>query len=181
MGSKKLTTAQQAALDYVAECDERYRQVKATARTRAMRQIEQEIETFKAARDRAVYDAVQAGVPKRQVGIHGLHTSSPNTIQDAYDAIAKGIVNLNVELAKKHVERFTALRRGRTHYGPNILVGDSEAFVNPQWEGIEQVPAGEGYLFVWLVHEWKQWPTQAETDPAPEGMLEWVKENGDSA
>lgn len=178
MGSKKLTAAQQAALDYVAACDEKYRQVKATARTRALRQIEQEIETFKVARDRAVYDAVEAGVPKRQVGIHGLHTSSPNTIQEAYDSIAKGIVNLNVELAQKVVQRFSIIRSGSNSGGLYAYVGDGEAFVLPHFDGTPQIPESDGYLFVRIMGKWMQWPAQESEYPAPEGAQEYVEENG---
>lgn len=81
-GKKKLTAAQQVKLDYVREVDQSWRLAKEHARIEAMREADRKIEQHAAVRDRAVLEAVLAGVPKASVGRDGLNTSNPNTVYD---------------------------------------------------------------------------------------------------
>jgi hypothetical protein len=112
----KLTQHQQELLDYVAETDERFRQAKRHARRRAQEMVEQEIAMFSAARDKAVWEAVNAGVPKRQVGILGLGTTSPNTVHEVFDRAVANMKLTGVELAVPKGPRYSwghiAMKRG---------------------------------------------------------------------
>jgi hypothetical protein len=93
----KLTPQQESILRRVDDADTRYRNAKLTARKRAQEMIDDEIAEFASDRDKAVWEAVEAGIPKRQVGLVGLKTTSPNTVHEIYNRMVQKQVNVGVE------------------------------------------------------------------------------------
>lgn len=88
-GKKKLTPEQEAALHEVSHVDDIWRQAKSNARIELKRAIEERIGTYARDRDRAVWDAIQLGIPKSRITKDGLRTSSPNVIYEIEDRMRR--------------------------------------------------------------------------------------------
>ena len=105
-GRRALTPEQQAKLKYVAEADDAWRRAKKYEREKYLRMAEERIAQFAYVRDQAVFDAVEAGVPKTVVGRDGLGTSNPYAVNEAYDRVHEVAAEVGVELPKHPVPRF---------------------------------------------------------------------------
>jgi hypothetical protein len=166
-----LTPEQAAALAYVNETDDRWRAAKVNAKRRAAELVERELAQFAAARDNAVWEAIELGVPKRQVGQKGLKTTSPNTINDIYNRAqaAQGVVE--VQLASKPVPEYQWSSR---HIAPVsglpywYLLIDGDDYETTA-EGYE----GKGYLRVRLTDGSYLWPDT----PPPTAARQWAEQN----
>lgn len=82
-GPVKLTAEQQVALDHARAADDAWRNAKLTLKARLRQQLEEELQRYAIARDKAVYDAaVGHQVPKNRLANEALRTS-PNAVYDA--------------------------------------------------------------------------------------------------
>lgn len=167
----KLTPQQEALLAFAEEADDRYRSAKLNARKRAAEMIEREIAAFSAARDKAVWEAVEAGVPKRQIGLVALKTTSPNTVQEIYRRVMDSQEFVEVELAKKAVPKYQWSERhpspnGLMHYWYLLVDGDDFRTTIENFEG-------DGYLYMRHSDGSYMWGP-AKPDEAAQ---QWVKEN----
>lgn len=170
----KLTQRQEQLVAQVDAADNRYRDAKVNARKRALEAVEREVEQFSIARDLAVWEAVNGGVPKRQVGLAGLKTTSPNTVQDIYNRAVERQVSVGVELAEYEVT------------APSYSWSERFLFplaVFPYWfllvEGddhvarVGDVPEHAGYLYADMLGGGFQWVGDKPSLDAQE----WVKKN----
>lgn len=85
-GSKTLNYQQQQRLRAVAEADAAWKEAKAFAKAEveaAKKRIDQQIAQHALMRDRAIYEAVKAGVPKTLIGRDGLGNTNPYAVYDA--------------------------------------------------------------------------------------------------
>lgn len=105
-GRKALDYGQQQKLKAVAEADDAWRHAKKYAEAEARKVAEEKIAQFSAARDRAIYDAVQAGVPKVLIGSDALNNSSPYAVLDAVRRVEEAIETGGITLAEVVHERF---------------------------------------------------------------------------
>ena len=169
----KLNAEQKALLDYASDADDAWRQAKLHAAKRAKEMIEREIASYAAARDKAVYDAIEAGVPRRQVGQLGLKTTSPNTVADAYNRVAAQTQLAEVPMA--------VMRKPKYRWdGPFVhsVSGNPFAFLVIDGDDHEtEVPDPEmtghsGYLYINPGTGWVAYPTM----PVPEAH-KWALEN----
>lgn len=167
----KLTAQQEALLAYASEADDRYRSAKLNARRRAAEMVEREVAAFASARDKAVWDAIEGGVPKRQVGLTALKTTSPNTVQDIYNRVLESQEYVDVELAQKPVPRYAWSEGTRIPAGVYwwLLVDGDDHEVHNDDADIH----GTGYLYVrWNAGE----PVWLGGKP-DEAALRWAEEN----
>jgi hypothetical protein len=80
-GMTKLSPKQEMILRAVATAQKALRDAKHDALKRAQQIAEHEVEEFSRARDHAVKIALDAGVPKAQIGRIGLGTTDHNTMK----------------------------------------------------------------------------------------------------
>lgn len=169
----KLNPKQEAHLEYLREVNDRYHQARRTAQERAKKIVQEEISAHSAARDAAVYEAIQMGISKRKVGIEGLRTTSPNTVAEIYDRVRERVETVAVELVERPRLIFS--------WTPVATVGESA--VKGSWlqfDGdmphyVEGPIEGRGWLYYFAGGKWLRYPKQ--TDSLPEGAEEWVAEN----
>ena len=168
----KLNAEQKALLDYASDADDAWRQAKLHAAKRAKEMIEREIASYAAARDKAVYDAIEAGVPRRQVGQLGLKTTSPNTVADAYNRVAAQTQLAEVPMAVMHKPKYSW---SQVHTHPvserqfaflYIDGDDHETVVEDAWMN------GPGYLYIKPADKWVAFPHNPPRDAA-----QWALEN----
>lgn len=168
----KLNEEQKALLEYVSDADDAWRKAKLNAAKRAKEMIEREIAGFAAARDKAVYDAIEANVPRRQVGQLGLKTTSPNTVADAYNRVAAQTQLAEVPMAVMHKPKYK-WRGPFVHpvserpYAFLVIDGDDHAT-----EIDDAHMSGLGYLYMKPGNEWIAFPTMP-----PQEALKWALEN----
>jgi hypothetical protein len=81
-GKQKLTPHQQELLERVSRVDGRWRDAKRTAMLEAKRIVQERIDAHAALREQAVWEALEAGIPKSRIGREGLGTSSPNAVYE---------------------------------------------------------------------------------------------------
>jgi len=79
----ELTTAQEGLLARVDATDAQWRAIKLSARETARKAAEKEVEQYLVLRDMAVRAAFSGGVPKAQIGVGGLKSSSPSAVADS--------------------------------------------------------------------------------------------------
>ncbi len=176
-----LNTNQQAALDHAEQADIRWREAKRSIRKRAREFVEKELAMFSAARDLAVYEAVQLGVPQRRIGLDALHTSSPNTVRDILDRVELNTELVDVELAVKPKPQFSwsesefmeAPSGDFTYEYRWLLAGDGFKNAAMNVAGVD-FPAHEGYLYVRSDVK-PEWMTIGAK--APEAALAWAEVN----
>jgi hypothetical protein len=149
-----LTPEQRQLLDYTAECDQRWRDAKLNAKRRAEELVQKEIAAFAAARDKAVYDSVAAGIPKRQVGIYGLRTTSPNTVHEAYSRVAQQVEHTGISLAAKPTQRFTITTYEHPMAKAVYLVTDSENYHQVYLSTVGLTGTADGWVFVDMGDDW---------------------------
>lgn len=105
-GRKPLDHEQQKKLRYVADADDAWRKAKKYEYERARKQAEDRIAQFAWTRDRAVFDAVQAGIPKAVIGRDGLGTTNPYAVNEAYNRAVESTPETPVELPKTPTDQF---------------------------------------------------------------------------
>jgi hypothetical protein len=105
-GRKALTPDQQVKLRHVADSDDAWRKAKKYEYEKARLQAEERIAQYAYVRDQAVYDAVEAGVPKVIVGRDGLGTSNPHAVNEAYSRVVSVQSEVGVPLPKAPEGRF---------------------------------------------------------------------------
>lgn len=149
-----LNANQQAALDHAEQADIRWREAKRSIRKRAREFVEKELAMFSAARDLAVYEAVQLGVPQRRIGLDALHTSSPNTVREILDRVELSTELAEVELAVKPTTQFSwteseffVATNGATYEYRWLLASDGYRSAETNLPG-GKIPEREGYLHI---------------------------------
>lgn len=146
--AKGMTPEQVALLEYASEADDRYRIAKANARKRAEQLARQEIAKFEAVRDQAVFDAIEAGISKRQVGLQALKTSSPNTVQEIYNRVAAERTEVEpVELPERTIPKYQ-WSAVLTHPVSGLKFAFLQVHGDDHWnQDPEGKMDGSGYLF----------------------------------
>lgn len=76
----KLTAEQHLALGAVAAADEEWRAARRTLEARLRAELSARVAELERRRAVAVRAAHEAGVPKRRIGVEGLHTSDPRAV-----------------------------------------------------------------------------------------------------
>lgn len=171
----KLNGKQEALMAHASNADDKWRQAKLNAKIRLKRLVEEEIAQFAAARDRAVWDALQAGVPKRQVGIEALKTSSPHTVNEIYDRMIANQELVEVELAVKPVEKYE-WSAPLVHPISKLKFIFLQVDGDDHWTEDDQgVMTGSGYLFYQPTPGGK-WLPRPDDKPNAE-VLAWAEAN----
>lgn len=136
----RLTAEQDAALAAVAVAQEAYKGARATLERRIRERMAAELGALEAARDRAVFAADRAGVPRRRIGADGLGTKNPGAVyailgtRDAVEEAAAAGVRLgtDAEAAAAQVQPGEVLA-----HSPRGLVLHSPAFDGvPSWHAV---------------------------------------------
>ena len=195
-GKTLLTDEQRAKLQFINEAKLAFTTAKTTLMAKARVEVERQLQEYQDTLDRAVYEAVQMGIPKSRVGSEGLGTTAPATV---YAHLDRWREHLDLTLHGAPVEarsRFEIVSEHTASTGDRfMLVRDIEAFVQPfadlsiAFSNMQY--SGDGYLYVKLngspwqhinavLPTWQQYGMPEETavkmrqDDAPEEMDEWV-------
>lgn len=106
-GKAKLTDEQRKHLDFIVRSNSAFLEAQATARARIQQQIEAELEEHLFEREKAIYEGIELGIPKKRIYEEGLGTTSPNYVYDVEKRWnAKRQVS-TVALAHKEKPRFS--------------------------------------------------------------------------
>ncbi len=105
-GRKPLDFNQQEKLRAVAEADDAWRHAKKYAEQEARKVAMEKVAQFSGARDRAIYDAVRAGIPKNLIGTDGLDTKNPYAVLDAVRRVEELQQEVGIGLPQPHAQRF---------------------------------------------------------------------------
>lgn len=174
-GTQKLTAKQEEALAFVTKADDRWREAKLNAQIEVRKLVQERIDMHAATRDQAVYEAIQAGVPKSRISQEGLRTS-PNAVYDILERVSQKLAVTNVELATpdrapyEWSERFT-MPNGYNYW---FLIVDGDDHVST----IADAQAGfnhehPGYVYVDFGASGWAWPLGK---PSPEAQA-WAEGN----
>lgn len=199
-GKVLLTDEQRAKLQFINEAKLALATAKTTLMAKARAEVERQLQEYQDTLDRAVYEAVEMGIPKSRVGSEGLGTTAPATV---YAHLARWGEHLNVTLKGAPVEaraRFEKVSEYTASTGDRfMLVRDAEALVQPYVDLSVAFPnmdySGEGFLFIkvrgqdWqhinaILPTWEQYGMPEETvakmrqGDAPEGIDAWVISHG---
>lgn len=183
----KLSQKQQDDLAYVDEADDRWRRAKKNALIEARRIANERIEAFSAERDKAVYAAIQSGVPMSRIAREGLHTS-PAAPYEILERMQANMATVGVELSSRPVDAFSGyiimksagqdvylaiqdasnpdaeftLGNGITYPGFKVVLDTQSTPVRPM-DYPEAVSANHPAA-VWAVDNWKNLPTKPYGD-----------------
>jgi hypothetical protein len=152
-GPRKLTPQQQILLDQVTRADDAWREAKLTLKARLRAQLEEELNRFAAARDAAVYKAVEGEVPKSRITTEGLRTS-PNALYDAYERHASLLATPGLpEVPEEPFERFSYYVL--THpMGQVYVLEDLEHLRDSELDTVGLQGIVNGWLFARIGDEW---------------------------
>ncbi len=180
-GPQRLNLNQRAALDWVHETDERWRQAKRNARIEAQRLVEEKIALHALERDKAVLEAANLDVPKSRIGREGLGTTSPNAVYEILNRMTAAMELSDVALAVKALPKFSwsdsefiEVDNGATYELRWLLASDGFQNASEDVAGMFTIPAHEGYLYV-RTDRAPTWMAYGEKAPAE--ALAWAEVN----
>ena len=173
-GQQKLTPHQEETLAYARKADDHWREAKLNARVQIRRQVEEQIALHASTRDRAVWEAVEAGVPKARISTDALRTS-PNAVYEILDRVMENLTVSGVGLATKDVPLYswTLHEIDGSPYAYLHIDGDDHISTGMDGDDYEWT-RGEGYLFWRDIYD--GWKAQI-ADPPPAEAIAWAKEN----
>ena len=81
-GKQKLTIDQEAQIIRIQEVEAAYWSAKKSVRAKVEREVAKQLEEFLSARETAIYEAIEMGVPLRRIHTEGLGTANANYVYD---------------------------------------------------------------------------------------------------
>lgn len=104
-GVTKLTHEQNMQLNHIQNAESAYWEAKRNLKSKLQKQLDEELGEFLHEREKAIFEGIQMGIPKKRIYEEGLGTTSPNYVYDVEKRLSARQEFVDVQFAKK-VHRF---------------------------------------------------------------------------